>query len=293
MPYRDVPPSKSFSWPEDVRCAVSLTFDDAKPSQVDRGLPLLDGFGTKATFYVLPDAVQEDLSVWRQAVANGHEMGNHTMSHPCSGNHIFMRDNALEEYSLEQIAQELDGAQQALHNLFGVTPKTFAYTCGHTAVGRGNTKQSYIPLVAERFLVGRGWLEVRHNCPEYCDLSHVFGVPIDRLAFPEVKRLIDDSIDQGGWLILASHHIGPLPEWQVTLEDTLTQVCEYAAEPQRGIWLDTVLSVGNYVQAQRRCRVGILPAIASTDTSNLQTHPGSAPPASGNASFPYIHVSTP
>jgi hypothetical protein len=251
MQYRDVPPSKSFSWPKDVRCAVSLSFDDAKPSQVDRGLPLLDGFGTKATFYVLPDAIQDDLEVWRQAVANGHEMGNHTMSHPCSGNHIFMRDNALEEYSLDRIAQELDGAQQAIQTLLGVTPKTFAYTCGHTTVGRGTTKQSYIPLVAERFLIGRGWLEVRHNCPEYCDLAQVFCVPIDRLDFPEVKRLIDDAIDQGGWLILASHHVGPRPEWQVTLEDTLTQTCQYASEPQRGIWLDTVLAVGSYVRDQR------------------------------------------
>lgn len=251
MQSRDVPPSKSFSWPEGVRCALSLTFDDAKPSQVTRGLPLLDDFGTRATFYVLPDAVQEDLDVWREAVENGHEMGNHTLSHPCSGNTIFMRDNALEEYSLEQIAQELDGAQESIRELLGVTPETFAYTCGHTDVGRGTTKQSYIPLVAERFLVGRGWRELRHNSPEYCDLSHVYCVPIDQLSFPEVKRLIDNAVDPGGWLILASHHVGLVPEWQVTLEDTLSRICEYAAGPERGIWLDTVLAVGRYVRDRR------------------------------------------
>ena len=195
---------EKFEWPDGYQLAVSLSFDDARHSQIDTGLVLFDKYDVKATFYVVPDRVKERLEGWKQAVVNGHEMGNHTMSHPCSGNVIFMRDNALEEYSLEQIAQEIDGAQQALHDLLGVTPRTFAYTCGHTAVGRGTTKQSYIPLVAERFLVGRGWLELRHNSPEYCDLSHVYGVPIDRLPFPEVKRLIDDAINQGGWLILAS-----------------------------------------------------------------------------------------
>jgi peptidoglycan/xylan/chitin deacetylase (PgdA/CDA1 family) len=251
MTHRDVPPTKEFSWPEGVQCALSLTLDDAKPSQATVGLPLLDEYGAKATFYILPEAAKPDVEVWRKAVADGHEIGNHTLSHPCSGNHVFMRDNALEDYTLERIAGEIDDAQAAIRDLLGVESRTFAYTCGHTTVGRGTRKQSYIPLVAERFLAGRGWLEVRHNSPEFCDMAHLFGVPIDRERFEEAKRLIDDARKAGGWLILASHHVGPEPEWQMTLESTLRSICEYAQKPENGIWLDTLVNVAQYVHDRR------------------------------------------
>ena len=43
-------------WLEGKTAALSLTFDDARLSQVDQGLPLLDAYGVKATFYVLDSA---------------------------------------------------------------------------------------------------------------------------------------------------------------------------------------------------------------------------------------------
>jgi peptidoglycan-N-acetylglucosamine deacetylase len=39
------------TWPRDKRAGLSLTFDDARPSQVDSGTPIRDWYGIKATFY--------------------------------------------------------------------------------------------------------------------------------------------------------------------------------------------------------------------------------------------------
>ena len=36
---------EDFSWPEGKHAAISLTFDDARISQVDNGLPILDEYG--------------------------------------------------------------------------------------------------------------------------------------------------------------------------------------------------------------------------------------------------------
>jgi peptidoglycan/xylan/chitin deacetylase (PgdA/CDA1 family) len=47
----------SFPWPAGKRAAISLSFDDARQSQVDVGLPLLDRYGDKATFYLSPAGV--------------------------------------------------------------------------------------------------------------------------------------------------------------------------------------------------------------------------------------------
>ena len=64
----------SFSWPEGKQAALSLSFDDARPSQVDAGTALLDRLGTKVTFYVVPSRVEARLAGWKAAVASGHEI---------------------------------------------------------------------------------------------------------------------------------------------------------------------------------------------------------------------------
>src|ERR1019366_1180448 len=98
----------AFRWPGDKRVAVSLTFDDARLSQIDRGLAVLTPSGVKATFYVSPESVKKRVEGWKRAVADGHEIGNHTMTHPCSGNLAWSSKNALENYTLEQISQQID-----------------------------------------------------------------------------------------------------------------------------------------------------------------------------------------
>ena len=123
-------------WPAGRRAALSLTLDDARVTQVDRGLALLARHGVKATFYVSPPALVERLEGWREAVRAGHEIGNHTLTHPCSANFAFARDNSLEEASLESMAHELDEASRRVEELLAVRPVTFAYPCGNTFVSR-------------------------------------------------------------------------------------------------------------------------------------------------------------
>ncbi len=73
-----------FRWPGGKRAALSLSFDDARSSQIDIGLALLAGYGIKVTFYVLVPEVQRRLDGWKSAVAYGHEIGNHSLHHPCT-----------------------------------------------------------------------------------------------------------------------------------------------------------------------------------------------------------------
>jgi len=64
-------------------------------------IPLLDQFGVKATFYISPDNMVKRVDAWREALNNGHEIGNHTLVHPCSGNFEWSRHKALEDYTLK------------------------------------------------------------------------------------------------------------------------------------------------------------------------------------------------
>ena len=87
----------AFEWPNGKRAALSLSFDDARLSQVDIGTKLFDKYGAKATFYVVPERMQHRLEGWKLAVESGHEIGNHTLYHPCTANFSWARDHALED----------------------------------------------------------------------------------------------------------------------------------------------------------------------------------------------------
>jgi peptidoglycan/xylan/chitin deacetylase (PgdA/CDA1 family) len=244
------PPASTFPWPKGRRCAVSLTFDDARPSQIDVGVPILDRHGVRATFYVMVGRVAERLSAWSAARDAGHELGNHTRRHPCSGNFAFARKSALEDYTLEQMEAELLSVNDELQKLIGVRPRSFAYPCGQTFVGRGEQLRSYIPIVAKHFLVGRTFLDECSNDPSYSDLARLAGTGADGVPWPTIQGWIDQIAQCGGWLALVAHEVSPTGR-QAMHPDVLDAICRYCADPTRGIWIDTVANVGAYVQELR------------------------------------------
>ncbi|MBV9468292.1 MAG: polysaccharide deacetylase family protein [Abitibacteriaceae bacterium] len=241
--------SQSFSWPSGKTAAISLSLDDARSSQLEHGLPLLNQYGVKATFYVNIGPLEKRADDWRGAVQQGHEIGNHTLHHPCSGNFRFSRSRALEDYSLERMEDELLGANQAIENLVGVRPTTFAYPCGQKFVGRGENVKSYVPLVARNFIVGRGFREEAPNDPTFCDLAQACGVDTDELTWEALKVWIERAVESGGWLILAGHDVGAAAR-QTVREDTLEALCRHVIDPAHGLWLDTVATIGTYIRNQ-------------------------------------------
>jgi len=242
-----IPSDSDFHWPEGKRMAISLTFDDARLSQVDVGIPIFDKYGVKATFYVSPNSMMERLDGWKQAVKTGHEIGNHSMSHPCTGNFLWARNRALESMTLRDMAQEMNDANTVINEALGIVPVSFAFPCGQKFVGRGSALQSYIPLVSDIFISGRGWMDEGPNDPVFCDLAQLTGMESDNKSFEEIKALIDQAAENGVWLVLAGHEIGE-PAFQTTWSSMLEELCEYASDPSNGIWLAPVGTIAEYVK---------------------------------------------
>ena len=245
---------EKFSWPKGIRGAVSLTFDDARLSQVDRLIPILDRLGVKATFYVSLDRVRERLEGWKKAIRAGHEIGNHTMTHPCTGNYPAFRWNSLEELTLDGMTREIDDAEQAIFKTLGVKPRSFAYPCGQTFVGRGSQVKSYVPLVAERFLSGRKWLNEDANDPAFCDLAQLLAYESDGKPFEALKSLLDKAVAEGRWLILVGHEVGD-GGYQTTLASSVEALCRYAQDPANGIRIDTVGAIADYIVGARAKKI--------------------------------------
>lgn len=238
-----------FSWPTGKQLAVSLSFDDGRVSQVDAGTALLDEYGVKATFYVQPSSVKQRLEGWKKAKANGHEIGNHSHSHPCTGNFAWGQ-KALEDYTIDEIRNDLIEANKQIEQLLGVKPEVFAYPCGQTFVGRGENTKSYVPVVANLFLTGRGWLDEGPNNPTFCDFAQLTGMEMDGKDFDRILPLLESAKKRGAWLVLAGHEMGESGN-QTTRLTMLENLIKYAQDPANRIWIAPVGTVAKYIQSQR------------------------------------------
>lgn len=240
----------TFEWPEGKKMGLSLTFDDARVSQIDKGIPLFDKYGVKGTFYVSFENMFERTDKWREAVANGHEVGNHTVLHPCTGNFTWTAGRDLESFTLEMIQEDIESAGKTIKDSLGINAVSFAYPCGQTFVGRGVNTQSYVPLVATMFETGRSWLDEGPNDPEFCDMAQLLGMEMDGKSFREIKALIESSKRTGKWLILVGHEMNTRGE-QTSYLNTLEAICKYAMNPANEIWIDNVQNIASYISQKR------------------------------------------
>ncbi len=240
-----------FSWPPGKEAAISLSFDDGRYSQVEGGTALLDSLHTKATFYVVPSAVEERLEGWKHAVAGGHEMGNHSLYHPCSGNFVWSRTHALENYTLDSMQAELTKANNHIQKLLGVKPNVFAYPCGQKFVGRGINTKSYVPLVARMFISGRGYMEETPNDPAFTDFAQITGIEMDGKDFEQILPLLREARKNGQWVVLAGHEMGE-GGVQTTRLTMLRKLIAYARDPANKLWIAPVGTIATYIEQHRK-----------------------------------------
>ena len=90
---------------------ISLTFDDGPGPYTAHLLDVLDQYGAKATFFLIGSKVSSQANVVRSIHARGHQLGNHSWSHP-----------ELPKLPVDQIAGEIDRTNDAIKQATGVTP---------------------------------------------------------------------------------------------------------------------------------------------------------------------------
>jgi peptidoglycan/xylan/chitin deacetylase (PgdA/CDA1 family) len=150
--------SKELIWPGGGKIAISLSYDDALNSQLDNAIPALDSHNLKASFYILPNAptMNERMEEWRAASERGHELGNHTIYHPCRAS-LPNREwvavhHDLDRYSVAQMVEEITTANTFLKALDGKNERTLTIPCGDTMKGGDN----YLSKVEDSFIAIKG-----------------------------------------------------------------------------------------------------------------------------------------
>jgi hypothetical protein len=239
--------SQPFAWPDGRQCAISLTFDDGMRSHLEVAVPRLEERGFHGTFYLNPrgDDWLDALAPWQPVQAAGHEIGNHTMAHPCNLN----TDPNLLSWTLDMIEQDVRETQRRLDLAFpGQGARSFAYPCYESDVGRGATRQSYTPVIARYFPAARAKvLSDRGNHPLHADLHHLSSWGAERMPYWELIGLVERCAVEGWWGIFTFHGVnqGHLP----IAEHDLCTLLDHMARNRGRVWVGTVVEVATHVKA--------------------------------------------
>jgi peptidoglycan/xylan/chitin deacetylase (PgdA/CDA1 family) len=99
--------------------AVALTFDDGPSELTDPLLDRLGELGIKATFFMVGRQVERYPAIARRVAEEGHEIGNHSYSHP-----IYLYRNQHETW------RQLARTQEVISAVTGVRPRLARPPCG-------------------------------------------------------------------------------------------------------------------------------------------------------------------
>ena len=97
-----------------ARPAIALTFDDGPSESTPDVLDILARHGVPATFFQCGANVRRLPHIAREVAARGHEIGNHSDTHP-----------RLYFQSARFIYRELAGAQESIEQATGLRPRLF------------------------------------------------------------------------------------------------------------------------------------------------------------------------
>jgi peptidoglycan-N-acetylglucosamine deacetylase len=94
---------------------IALTFDDGPSEWTEPILELLREHRARATFFVVGSVAQQQADLIRRIDEAGHELGNHSWSHPA----------LATDCDDERVHEELDRTSSAIAEIVGRPPRRF------------------------------------------------------------------------------------------------------------------------------------------------------------------------
>lgn len=214
------------------RAAVSLTFDDGILDHYTMVAPHLDSLGLRGTFWVNGHSIEQGevnyaprltWQMCREMSDRGHEISNHSWSHP-----------NLTNLSEEQLREEVRRNDDAIEAATGKRPITFCY-----------------PYNAQNELVARVCHEGRIGTRDFQEAQG----QVNSGSTPESLRTwLDRVIAAGEWGVTMTHgiHHG-WDQWED--ENVLWDFYKELAGRRDEVWIDTFAAVCAYVQEREHTTI--------------------------------------
>lgn len=237
------------SW-QGKSCAVVLTYDDALDVHLTSVVPVLDSLGLRGTFYLSGyfPGFANNISRWRAVAQKGHELGNHTLFHPCLGDRPgrewVSAERDMSKYTVPRMTDEIAMTNVLLQTLDGRTERTFAYPCGDTKIGGVD----YYKLVEKEFLAARGVRSAMKRIGElnYADID-AYG--INGETGEQLIELVKKAQQTGSLLVFLFHGVGGGHSLNVALPEH-NKLVRYLKQHEADIWVAPFIDAVKYAKKQ-------------------------------------------
>lgn len=215
------------------KAALSLTFDDGSLEHYTLVAPELEKNGLRGTFYVCGsffniDGTKKNSLTWEMArdmIGRGHEIGNHSWSHP-----------DLTEVDDSTLFREVKLNDEVITDSTGVRPPTFGYPYGAyddrvlacCLEDRVGSRKGYRSLGQSK----------HHMTPE------------------KMEAMLEETIAAGGWLVTVTHGITKGYDiWEEP--DQLWEIFARIAALDDTLWTAPMRDVAAYVAERDACTLDI------------------------------------
>jgi sialate O-acetylesterase len=230
------------------KCAVVITYDDAYDQQLDNAATLLDSLGLKATFYITAysRSMQTRLDDWKKLAQHGHELGNHTLFHPCDnsdGTRNFLApEYYLNKYTVKRMVDETRMTNLFLQALDGKTKRTFAYTCGDMKIGDSN----FINPMRGDFLAARAVRNEMHKIGEI-DLYNVDCYMVNNHTGAQMIEWVKKAVETNSLLVFLFHGVGGGNSLDVSLP-AHRELLTYLKANEKDIMIAPMVEVAEHIK---------------------------------------------
>lgn len=233
--------ASEFEWPDKQQLAVNLSYDDALNSQLDHAYPVLQKYQIKGSFFLTlaNSTINDRLEEWRNLAGQGHELGNHTLFHPCrkspEGREWVPSYRNADIIPMQQMVEEVRLANVMLFAIDGRQRRTFTPPCGDSLTNMGN----YTQLLQEEFVAIK-W-------------QNRFGPKFDQVYMPhgdsgdQLIAYVKQAKQNGGALTIIFHGVGG--DHLAVSQQAHEKLVAYLAANKKDYWTDSYINIMSYVEA--------------------------------------------
>ncbi len=250
---------KQFNWPNGTLGAVTLSYDDAITSHFESVAPQLEKAHLRATFYITVDTpgFRDHLDAWRKVAQAGHELGNHSLYHPCRKDtpdqHTWLSDDYnLSKYTPDRWRREMRVANLALQLVDGKTERTFGNTCCDNYIGPIEAKTCLEEIIPELFVAARGEFIRKPIDPQTTNFPALGHYGADGRTFDELRDEIEAAIEQGNWAFYMFHGVGKGTHSLYIEAEEHQKLIDYLSANRHRIWTAPAVEVATYVKEHRK-----------------------------------------
>ncbi len=226
-------------WKDFKTAAVTYTFDDNYPNQLEILVPMFNEFDYNLTLFTFTNSfLPADWEGLNEAVEDGHEIGSHTVTHR----------NLSDLSNEEQIEELVDSKETIELNIPGYNVHTIAYP--FCDPGNNDLTRQY--YVAARGCSGQ---IVPDTPSSFMNISSLILGSEGYSTTSALNGRADAAVSSGGWAIFLGHGLDGEGGFSEVASEEIRGNLEYMNETPSNFWVDSFGNVVKYIQQRNAASI--------------------------------------